>query len=108
MQTPVGLIKTNAVVNCAGAWAPYIGEMVGVAVPLVAMHHAYIVSEKIEGIEKMPNVRDHDASVFLKLQGDGLSVGGYENNPIFCDKVRDVQYMYVVNNIIFHFQLIIC
>lgn len=35
----------------------------------------------------MPNVRDHDASVYLRLQGDALSVGGYEQNPIFWDEV---------------------
>lgn len=43
----------------------------------------------------MPNVRDHDASVYLRLQGDALSVGGYEHNPIFWDEVRlhiDLQY----------------
>ena len=32
------------------------------------MKHAYVVTERIEGIENMPNVRDHDASVYLKLQ----------------------------------------
>lgn len=35
----------------------------------------------------MPNVRDHDASVYLRLQGDALSVGGYEQNPIFWEEV---------------------
>lgn len=35
----------------------------------------------------MPNVRDHDASVYLRLQGDALSVGGYESNPIFWEEV---------------------
>jgi sarcosine dehydrogenase len=88
VDTPTGHIRTKAVVNCAGIWAPYLGEMVGAAVPLVAMYHSYIVTERIEGIENMPNVRDHDLSVYLKLQGDGLSVGGYEHNPIFWDKVR--------------------
>jgi sarcosine dehydrogenase len=88
VDTPTGHIKTKAVVNCAGVWAPYLGEMVGAAVPLVAMYHSYIVTERIEGIENMPNVRDHDLSVYLKLQGDGLSVGGYEHNPIFWEKVN--------------------
>lgn len=37
----------------------------------------------------MPNVRDHDASVYLRLQGDALSVGGYEANPVFWEEVRD-------------------
>jgi hypothetical protein len=36
----------------------------------------------------MPNVRDHDASIYLRLQGDALSVGGYEANPIFWEEVR--------------------
>ena len=61
--------------------------MAGVTVPLVAMRHAYVVTERIEGIQNMPNMRDHDASVYLKLQGDALCVGGYEPNPIFIDQV---------------------
>ncbi|KAM5328827.1 sarcosine dehydrogenase, mitochondrial isoform 2-T2 [Glossophaga mutica] len=41
------------------------------------------------GAQNMPNVRDHDASVYLRLQGDALSVGGYETNPIFWEEVSD-------------------
>ena len=89
VETPVGTIKTKCVVNCGGVWSPYIGSLAGVTVPLVAMYHAYIVTERIEGIQNMPNVRDHDASVYLKLQGDGLSVGGYESNPIFWEEVSE-------------------
>lgn len=74
----------------AGVWAPKLGEMAGVQVPLVALKHAYVVTERIEGIQNMPNVRDHDASVYLKLQGDALSVGGYEPNPVFCDEASIV------------------
>ena len=70
-----------------GAWANDINKLVGLSVPLVAMKHAYVVTEKIPGIENMPNVRDHDASVYLKLQGDALQVGGYEVDPIFIEKV---------------------
>ncbi|XP_024906986.1 sarcosine dehydrogenase, mitochondrial isoform X3 [Pteropus alecto] len=39
--------------------------------------------------QNMPNVRDHDASIYLRLQGDALSVGGYEANPIFWEEVSD-------------------
>lgn len=39
-------------------------------------------------LQNMPNVRDHDASIYLRLQGDALSVGGYETNPIFWEEVR--------------------
>ncbi|XP_072227952.1 sarcosine dehydrogenase, mitochondrial [Leuresthes tenuis] len=89
VDTPHGTIETPCVVNCAGVWATKLGEMAGVRVPLIAMHHAYVVTERIEGIQNMPNVRDHDASVYLRLQGDALSVGGYEQNPIFWEEVSD-------------------
>ena len=61
--------------------------MAGVAVPLTVTKHAYVVTERIEGIAGMPNVRDHDSSLYFKTQGDSLSFGGYENNPIFIDQV---------------------
>lgn len=32
-------------------WATKLGEMAGVKVPLIAMHHAYVVTERIEGIQ---------------------------------------------------------
>lgn len=76
--------------SVTGCWANDIAGLVGVEVPLTPMKHAYVVTERIPGIENMPNVRDHDASVYLRLQGDALSVGGYEVNPIFLDRVRSV------------------
>uniref|UniRef100_A0A1E1X2L8 Putative dimethylglycine dehydrogenase n=1 Tax=Amblyomma aureolatum TaxID=187763 RepID=A0A1E1X2L8_9ACAR len=87
VQTAAGTISTKALVNCTGAWAPAVGAMVGVPVPLVAMKHSYVVTNRIEGIQNMPNVRDHDLSLYLRLQGDALSVGGYEPNPIFIDQL---------------------
>ncbi|KAK1333998.1 hypothetical protein QTO34_004996 [Cnephaeus nilssonii] len=89
VETEHGAVQTPCVVNCAGVWADAVGRMAGVKVPLVAMHHAYVVTERIEGIQNMPNVRDHDASVYLRLQGDALSVGGYEANPVFWEEVSD-------------------
>jgi len=86
--TDLGTIQTSTVVNCTGAWANYISSLVGIHTPLVAMKHAYVVTERIEGIENMPNVRDHDASVYLKLQGDALQVGGYEVDPVFIEKIE--------------------
>ena len=68
-----------------GGWSPTVGDMAGVRVPLIPWRHAYVVTERIEGIQNMPNVRDHDASLYLKLQGDALCVGGYEPNPVFLE-----------------------
>ncbi|XP_072422224.1 sarcosine dehydrogenase, mitochondrial isoform X2 [Chiloscyllium punctatum] len=89
VQTDYGIIQTPCAINCAGVWARALGEMAGVNVPLIGMRHAYVVTERIEGIQNMPNVRDHDSSVYLRLQGDALSVGGYEPNPNFWEEVSD-------------------
>uniref|UniRef100_A0A2K5LWW7 Sarcosine dehydrogenase n=1 Tax=Cercocebus atys TaxID=9531 RepID=A0A2K5LWW7_CERAT len=51
VETQHGSIQTPCVVNCAGVWASAVGRMAGVKVPLVAMHHAYVVTERIEGIQ---------------------------------------------------------
>jgi len=87
VETADGYIKTQCVVNCTGGWANYISNLVGIHTPLVAMKHAYVVTDKIPGIENMPNIRDHDLSVYLKLQGDALQLGGYEVDPIFIEKL---------------------
>eukprot|EP00603_Paraphysomonas_imperforata_P002901 CAMPEP_0114428998 /NCGR_PEP_ID=MMETSP0103-20121206/9239_1 /TAXON_ID=37642 ORGANISM="Paraphysomonas imperforata, Strain PA2" /NCGR_SAMPLE_ID=MMETSP0103 /ASSEMBLY_ACC=CAM_ASM_000201 /LENGTH=887 /DNA_ID=CAMNT_0001598281 /DNA_START=162 /DNA_END=2825 /DNA_ORIENTATION=- len=81
------VIRTSAVTNCAGVWAPSVGALVGADVPLCAMRHAYVTTEPIPGIENMPNIRDHDASVYLKVQGNSIHIGGYEKNPIFWKDV---------------------
>lgn len=81
-------IKTPLVVNCTGAWANEIANLAGVQIPLRAMKHAYIVTEAIEGVHPgLPNMRDHDLSIYFKTQGDSLALGGYEQNPEFWTDV---------------------
>ena len=78
------VIETSVVVNCAGAWAGKIANMVGSTIPLLPMKHAMVVTETIEGMHSgLPNVRDHDLSVYFKTQGSAMCLGGYEQNPEF-------------------------
>ncbi|CAE7947374.1 Sardh, partial [Symbiodinium sp. KB8] len=81
-------IETPTVVNACGAWANEIAAMVGVQIPLKAMKHAMVLTEPIAGMHSgLPNVRDHDLSVYLKTQGDSMAIGGYEQNPEFWPDV---------------------
>jgi len=81
-------VKTKYVINCTGAWANAIADMVQLKIPLRAMKHAYIVTEAIEGVHPgLPNMRDHDLSIYFKTQGDSLALGGYERNPEFWPDV---------------------
>mmetsp|Transcript_10246 Transcript_10246/g.13443 ORF Transcript_10246/g.13443 Transcript_10246/m.13443 type:complete len:937 (+) Transcript_10246:534-3344(+) len=81
-------IKCQYVVNATGAWGNYITDMVGERIPLRAIKHAFVVTEKLEGMHSMlPNVRDHDLSIYLKTQGNAMAIGGYESNPEFWNDV---------------------
>lgn len=85
VETDQGTIKTKTVVNCGGCWGEKIAAMAGCQAPLASMRHAYVVTDKIPDLGFVPNIRDHDLSVYLKFQGQSLAIGGYEPNPIFWD-----------------------
>ena len=50
--------------------------------PLLAYKHAYVVTEPIKGLLGLPSVRDYDSAVYMKVAGDSLHIGGYEQNPV--------------------------
>lgn len=79
-------IATRHVVNACGSWSAELSASVGAPLPLLAMKHAYVVTESLaaHGMHGgLPNVRDHDLSIYLKTQGAALAIGGYEQNPEF-------------------------
>ena len=81
--TEKGRIKTEIVVNAAGIWAPEIGKMVGVSIPIIPMEHQYIITKPIDGVRKgMTTMRDPDLLVYFREEVGGLVMGGYEHNPI--------------------------
>ncbi len=83
VSTEKGNIKTEIVVNAAGIWAPEIGKMVGVPIPIIPMEHQYIITKPIEGVRKgMTTMRDPDNLVYFREEVGGLIMGGYEHNPI--------------------------
>lgn len=65
----IGVIKTNTVVNATGVWGKDLLVPHGVHLPLVPMKHAYVISETIKEVQGMPNVRDHDYSLYFRIQG---------------------------------------
>ncbi|XP_057326480.1 sarcosine dehydrogenase, mitochondrial [Microplitis mediator] len=93
VETPFGTIRTKCVLNAAGVWAGSLAKLAGVNIPLIPMKHAYVVSEPIEGVQGLPNIRDHDGSLYIKVQGSSLQIGGYEPNPIILKSVpRDFSF----------------
>jgi 4-methylaminobutanoate oxidase (formaldehyde-forming) len=82
VRTSQGEIACEKVVNCAGQWARQVGAMAGINVPLQAVRHQYIVTEKIPGLSAdAATIRDPDRRTYFKEEVGGLVMGGYEPNP---------------------------
>lgn len=82
VKTTEGDVVCEKVVNCAGQWARQVGEMAGINVPLQAVKHQYIITEKIAGLATdAPTIRDPDRRTYFKEEVGGLVMGGYEPNP---------------------------
>ena len=75
-------IRADVVVNAGGMFAPEIGRMVGVTVPIIPMAHEYLFTEPIEGVHPgLPQLRDPDNLVYFREEVGGLCMGGYERHP---------------------------
>ncbi|MGR3659632.1 MAG: GcvT family protein [Paracoccaceae bacterium] len=73
-----GFIAADAVVNCAGMWGRDVGLLAGVNVPLHACEHFYIVTEPIEGLERLPVLRVPDECAYYKEDAGKILLGAFE------------------------------
>jgi 4-methylaminobutanoate oxidase (formaldehyde-forming) len=79
VSTTGGDIACEVVVNCAGMWARELGGLAGVAVPLHASEHFYIVTEPMAGVAPdLPVLRDPDGYIYVREEVGGLLMGGFE------------------------------
>ena len=83
LETALGRIECEVLVNCCGQWAREFGLLAGVDVPLVSVQHQYLITERIEGVPRdLPTLRDPDRLTYYKEEVGGLVMGGYEPNPL--------------------------
>ena len=79
VDTAEGPIEADYVVNAAGMWGREVGEMAGVAVPLHACEHFYIVTEPIKDLPReLPVLRNPDSCTYFKEDAGKLLVGCFE------------------------------
>ncbi|MBI5167052.1 MAG: GcvT family protein [candidate division NC10 bacterium] len=80
--TDKGVIRTDVVVNASGMFAPEIGRMVGITVPIIPIAHQYLITKPLDGVNStFPTMRDPDLLVYFREEVGGLVMGGYERNP---------------------------
>ncbi len=79
VRTSHGDIEAEYVVNCAGMWARQVGELAGVAVPLQAAEHYYLLTEPIAEVGRdWPVLEDPANYGYFREEGGGLMLGMFE------------------------------
>ena len=82
LDTPNGQLRADIVVNAAGQWAPQVGRLAGVELPIVSLEHHYVVTEPVEVVaeldRELPVLRDPEGSFYARQEGEALLVGPFE------------------------------
>jgi 4-methylaminobutanoate oxidase (formaldehyde-forming) len=73
-----GAIRAEHVVNCGGMWGRELAAQSGVALPLHAAEHFYVVSEPIPGLERLPVLRVPDECAYYKEDAGKIMIGAFE------------------------------
>jgi len=73
-----GTIAADIVINCAGMWARDLAARNGVAVPLHACEHFYLITEPIPGLTRLPVLRVPDECAYYKEDAGKMMLGAFE------------------------------
>ena len=91
VQTTQGDIETDLVVAAVGIWAPKLGGLAGVSIPLSPMEHLYAVTTPLPGLAgaqkevDQPLLRHQDASMYVRQEGESYGIGSYNHEPLLVE-----------------------
>ena len=79
VTTGAGDIRADTVVICAGMWSHRLAADIGVAIPLHAAEHFYIVTEALAGVPpNLPVLRVPDECAYYKEDAGKILMGCFE------------------------------
>lgn len=82
VETDKGAVTCDVLVNCGGMWGGEIAALVNQPVPVGAVEHQYLVTDKIVGLPAdLPTFRDPDGRFYAKPEVGGIAFGGWEAAP---------------------------
>lgn len=74
-------IHADKMVLATGAWSRELAATAGVALPLQAVEHMYVVTEPMRDLpDPFPVIRDLDSGIYIKGDTGKLVIGGFESN----------------------------
>ena len=98
VHTTGGDIETDLVVSAAGIWAPRLGAMAGVPIPLAPMQHIYAVTTSLPELSgaaeeiSMPFVRHQDRSMYFRQESEAIGIGSYRHEPLLVESEEIPRY----------------
>ncbi len=91
VHTTQGDIETDLVVSAVGIWAPRLGGLAGVPIPLSPMQHIYAVTTPLQDLAgaadeiSMPLLRHQDESMYFRQEGEAIGIGSYRHEPLVVE-----------------------
>ena len=86
LTTGKGVYTCEHVINAGGLWAREVGRMVGLELPVLAMEHHYLLTERIDMVadykektgEEILHIIDFEGEIYMRQERDGILLGTYE------------------------------
>ncbi len=91
VRTTAGDVATRLVFDCAGAWAPSIGGMAGLEIPILPYRRHIAVTGTFPAVPRSnPMTVDFQTSLYFHPEGDGVLIGmsDREEPPGFVEDVN--------------------
>ena len=91
VATSRGTVKCDLVVAATGIWAPRVGRMAGVPIPLSPMQHLYACTKPLPELAgeteeiSQPFVRHQGRAIYLRQHGEAYGIGSYQHEPLLVD-----------------------
>jgi glycine cleavage system aminomethyltransferase T/glycine/D-amino acid oxidase-like deaminating enzyme len=80
VDTELGRIECDVVVNATGMWGAETARLAGADVAVGAVEHQYVVTGQIPGLPAdLPTFRDPDGRFYVKPETGALAIGGWED-----------------------------
>jgi sarcosine oxidase subunit beta len=91
VRTTAGDVATRMMFDCAGAWAPSIGAMAGLEIPILPYRRHIAVTGTFPAVPRSnPMTVDFQTSLYFHPEGDGVLIGmsDREDPPGFVEDVN--------------------
>ena len=76
VKTSLGEIHTECVVNTCGPWSAFLGEKIGLEIPVYPLKRQWFVTDSLPSLPKtFPFVIDFSKSLYFRREGSGLLSG---------------------------------